>query len=170
MEEKVENTVSNRLNYIEKDVKNSFKTICEEFEDHLDAINENTEELNDHSAALGELDGKIEKLNERIDELFMMMKQLVKPHFSLSDAEKKVFMVIYSVENTPVSYSDIARKADMTELAVKAHIYALINKGVPIIARRIDRNPYFKLEKSFKDRQAKENFIQIEEAIVKQVC
>ncbi len=170
MEEVIENTVSNRLSDIENEVKNSFKTICEEFEDHLDAINENTEELNEHSAALGELDDKIGKLNERMDDLFMMIRQLAKPQFSLSDAEKRVFMVLYSVENTPVSYSDIARKTDMTELAIKAHIYALINKGVPIIARRIDSNPYFKLEKGFKERQAKENFIQVEEAIVKEVC
>lgn len=170
MEETAENTISKRLNDIENDVKNSFKTICEEFEDHLDAINENTQELNEHSAALGDLDEKIEKLNERIEEIHLMLKQLIKPHFSLTEAEKKVFLMLYSVENTPVSYSDIARKTDMTELVVKAHIYSMINKGIPIAAKKIDSLLYFKLEKGFKERQAKENIIHIEEAIVKQVC
>lgn len=170
MEDTAENAILNRVNAIENDVKNSFKTICEEFEDHLDAINENTQELNEHSVALGELDEKIEKLNERIEEIHLMLRQLIKPHFSLTEAEQKVFMMLYSVENTPVSYSDIGRKTDMTELAVKAHIYALINKGVPITSRVIDNSPFFKLEKSFKERQAKENFIKIEEAVVKQIC
>lgn len=170
MEKTAESAINERLNAVEDNVRNSFKTICEEFEDHLDAINENTQELNEHSNALEDLDGKIEVLNEKIDSLFMMLKQLRKPHFILTDAEKKVFLSLYSIENTPLSYSDIARKVDMTELAVKAHIYSLINKGIPIIARKIDNLPYFKLERDFKERQAKENFIQIEEAIVKQVC
>jgi hypothetical protein len=53
-------------------------------------------------------------------------------------------------------------RTGLTELAVKAHIFAMINKGIPILERQIDGQSFFRLDKKFKELQAKENILKID--------
>lgn len=162
--------ISKKFDEIEKKISASFKIVREEFEDHLDAINENTNEIQSHIDYIEEIDSKIKKLNEKIEELQMMVNQIANnSHFCLTKNEQMIFLVLYSIEETPLSYSDIARKLNMTELSVKAHIYSLINKGIPIVSRIINGMPYFKLEKQFKERQEKEHLVKISSSILEQL-
>ncbi len=156
---------------LDKKLKSAFSKIKEEFEDHLTAINENTDEMSSVHEQLNDLDGKIEKLSERMDEIQMMLSKVASSSSSLAlnSNEQKVFLVLYTVEETPLSYSDIARRANLTELQVKANIMALSNKGIPIMERIIDGQPYFRLDKKFKELQAKQNLIKIEESLMKEI-
>ena len=150
------------LNEFDKTIRSAFKAVKQEMDDHLSAINENTEEMQDHLIHLEELEQKFEKLQEKIDEIHVMLSRITRDgEYSLSDSEKKVFMVLYSVEQTPLSYADISMRTGLTELAVKAHIFSMINKGIPILERQIDAQSFFRLDKTFKDLQAKENVLNI---------
>ena len=70
MVKKQKNDVSRREN-TEKDdkLKATFNKIKEEFEDHLDSINENTNEIHSNYEYMCELDSKIEKVNENLQNL-----------------------------------------------------------------------------------------------------
>ncbi|HME87228.1 MAG TPA: hypothetical protein VKE88_02350 [Candidatus Nanoarchaeia archaeon] len=145
-------------------IRAAFKAVKDEMDDHLASINENTDEMQAFAAHLDDLDIKFEKLNEKLDEMRILLSKTVSQNngFSLSDSEKSVFMVLYAVEQTPLSYGDIAMRTGLTELAVKAHIFSMINKGIPILERDIDGSSYFRLDKKFKELQAKDNVLKID--------
>ncbi len=155
---------NSRLEEIEKNIRAAFRAVKEEMEDHLTSINENTSELQEHASHLDGLEAKFEKLQEKVDEIHLMLSKLTSQNkeFSLTDSEKNVFMVLYAIEQTPLSYADISMRTGLTELAVKAHIFSMINKGIPILERTIDGQSFFRLDKKFKELQAKENLLQID--------
>ena len=152
------------LEELDKRIQASVKSVRDEMEDHLTAINENTEEMQEQSNHLTELESKVEKLKEQLDEVHMMLSQITSQNkeYKLTDAEKNVFMVLYSVEQTPLSYSDIVMRTGLTELAVKAHIFSMINKGIPIVESKISAQSYFRLDRKFKELQANENILKID--------
>jgi hypothetical protein len=153
-----------QLQELDRRIKGAFKAVKEEMDDHLISINENTSEMQEQSSHLDELESRFEKLQEKVDEIHLMLSKMTseKKEFSLSDAEKNVFMVLYAIEHTPLSYSDIAMRTGLTELVVKAHIFSMINKSVPILERTIDGQSFFRLDKKFKELQAKENILKID--------
>ena len=148
-----------RVNFLvemEKKIKSSFGAVKEEIEDHLVAINENTDELKNHSSFLHELDEKIEKLCERMDQMQLMMIQITKP--SLSENEKMVFETLSNF-SSPLSCSDIAMRLNLTELIVKAHLFSMICKGIPIKEKVIESQSYFLIEKKFREKLLVETVI-----------
>jgi len=156
LKEMAEQRLLARKKLKETDVSEIIKTI----ENQL----EHNEEMQAQSTHLVELESKFDKLKEQMDEIRMMLSQLTSQNkeYSLSEAEKNVFMVLYSVEQTPLSYSDIVMRTGLTELAVKAHIFSMINKGIPIIERKISNQSYFRLDRKFKELQANENILKID--------
>lgn len=154
---------SHKLEEIDRKIRSAFNSVKGEMDDHLTAINENTEELQEHKSHFSELELRFEKLQEKVDDIHMMLAALTAKEkgFVLTDSEKAVFMVLYSIEQTPLSYSDIAIRTGLTELSVKAHIYSMISKGIPITERQIDGQSFFRLDKKFKELQAKENILKI---------
>lgn len=149
------------------DIKNQ---IQDDLDEHLTAINENSNEISQNSDHLVELEEKFEKLKERVDDIHFMLSKLTQSEdYDLNENEKRVFMVLYSIEQTPLSYSDIAVRTTLTELAVKAYVFSMINKGIPIVEMKHDKQSYFKLTREFKDMQAKENVLHIDQKIVKSV-
>jgi len=160
-----------------KDINNqlhdAFSQIKEEFEDHLVAINENTNEIQSNYEVISEIDQKLNKLSERLDriEFFLQKegleteeKQEFKP-VRLSKREQEVFLILYTLEEIKgsVTYLDIARKLCLTEDIVASYISNIIQKGVPIIKRYIANQAHLSLNPKFKALQAKENILQIEQ-------
>jgi len=135
---------------MEEKIKSSFMAVREEMDDHLVAINENTDELKNHLSFLEEIDEKFEKLNERIDQLQLMMIQVTKP--SLSENEHKVLELLNNF-SSPLSCSDVAMRLNLTELTVKAHLFSMICKGIPIKEKIIESQSYFLIEKKFREKQ-----------------
>ena len=151
------------LHDMEQKVCAAFAAVKNEMDDHLDSINENTAEMQEQSGRIEELHDKFNKLQEQLEELRLMMANFMTQNkaYSLSDSEKNVFMVLYAVEQTPLSYADISMRTGLTELTVKAHIFSMINKGIPILERQISGQSFFRLDKKFKELQAKENVLKI---------
>ncbi len=134
---------SNSLVEVEGRVRKSFSAVREEMEDHLVAINENTDELKSHSDSMNELDRKIEVIGERIESLHLTLMQAMGS--SLNENEKKILHVLDS-SLTFLSCRDVAVSASVSELFVKAHLFSMICKGVPLKEKVIDDQSYFALE------------------------
>ena len=156
-------------------IKGFFSEVQEELEEHLQTINENTSEIQSNHAYMYGLDNKIAKLNEKIDAIhnilssFTGKKMRKMPAFEdldpLSKKEQAVFLNIYA-ENTPMTYSALAAKMNMPLETARQYILNLIEKGIPI--QRIYKNtrPHIYLDPKFKNLQAKENILKIEQKIL----
>lgn len=163
------------LSELNDKLKSIFSSIYNEFEDHLDAINENTNEIQANFEYLCKLDNKITKLNERIDEIHLILSKLTgkKTHKKfrlenidpLTTSEKNVFINLYT-EQAPMSYSDLARKLKMPIFLAREYITNLLEKGIPIQKIYKDQRPYIFLDPKFKNLQAKQNILKIEQRVL----
>src|SRR3989344_1350574 len=166
----VEAIVHKQLLPLNEQIKAAFKTVNEEFEDHLDAINENTQELQHHHEAISELNRKLEKLNERIEELHMMVKQVYidKRDISLSFDEQKVFLLLYTHENGFLSFEELVAKTKFSPDYTRGLVSSMLDKGISLVREIIDGKFFFKLNPRFRAVQAKENIVRIEPAVISQ--
>lgn len=159
---------------IQLNLSAAFSQIKEDFEEHLTAINGNTNEIQSNYSYLCEIDSKIEKLKERMDQIqiflqknqgFMAEENKKFETSPLTQNEKRVFLVLYTLdeENGNVSYRDLAVNLGLTDELVCNYINNMVAKGVPIVKRYINNKPFLKLNQDFKRLQTKENILKIEQ-------
>lgn len=159
------------------DLKEIIKQVREELDEHLCAINENTNEIQANYEYLAKLEAKIEKLSERIERIQLFLEEKLGLQRSevkeftiepLTNKEKEVFLTLYTLEETKglVTYTDIARKTGLPEEFVCSYITRMIEKGVPIVKRYVRDKPYLKLDSRFKELQAKKNILKIEQRTI----
>ena len=116
--------------------QNKINSLRDELDDHLDAINRNSNEIQTNYEIICDLDSKVQKLNEKIDRIQMLLedkeveKEEPKPITTLTFREQEVFLVLYTCDEQRLTYKDIARKTGLTELLVQGYIINLIKKGV----------------------------------------
>ena len=156
---------------LKEGLKHAFKDIKNEFEHHLETINQNTSELQGLYEYMNELENKIVKLNERLDE----MQLTVNPDLSydqfaveLTHREQEVFVLLYA-ERENLSALDMARRLGFTEEMVHRYAYNLISKGIPVLKNYVDSTLYYSLDNRFKDLQARKNVLKIDEGISQQL-
>jgi len=159
----------------DKKLKNAFNKVKEEMEEHLQAINENTNEITSNYEYICELEAKVEKLTERLDKMQMFIEEHIgakpaeaefaegKRIMPLNKAEQDIFSTLYVLqeEKSTVTYADIAERTGTDEGEISARISSMTSKGVPISKKFIGNEPYLKLDKEFKTLQAKENVLHI---------
>ncbi len=131
-------------------------------EDHFFSINENTSEIQALFDYLQELETKWDKISQRLDQLQLSQGQMVpKPVISpLNRMERKVFLTLYT-EEIPLSYKEIAVKADIPLALVPECLSTLISKGIPFQRSLFNNQLFLKLEPVFKELQAKENVVNL---------
>lgn len=140
-------------------------------DDHLSSINQNTSEVQSTQGALAELDAKIEKLSERLDELFMMLTPEKSIDFSsikLTRQEQEVFLVLHASE-TPLTPSQVGAKIGLGRQLAAQYLYNLQLKGVPMMARNWNGELFYALELKFKDLQARKNLLRIAPDVQKRI-
>lgn len=149
--------LSSKIRQMKKDIAEIRKIL----EEHLASINENTSEIQALFDYLQELEIKIDKLSQRLDVTQLSQNQnLPKEITALSQTERKVFLVLYT-EETPLSYKEIALRANIPMAIIPEVVSSLITKGIPF-HRSIFNNQFFlKLEPQFKEKQAKENVVNL---------
>ena len=150
------------------EVVSSFR---EELDEYKEVINENTSEIQTNFSYLSQIDQKIARLTERLDELCLMMHQLnpavqvkgadpvqITP---LTSREKEVFFVLYTMGHTQpfVSYRQLAQRLLMSESHVGSFVACLISKGIPIRKKFHLNHAYVALDDAFRELQAKENVV-----------
>ncbi|MBW3018769.1 hypothetical protein KY329_01115 [Candidatus Woesearchaeota archaeon] len=144
------------------DVIGSFR---DELDDHRLAINENTSEISSSLECMNEMNAKIEKIAERLDELTLLIKgPSIQPVFEirpLNSREKEVFQELYvATEAKPfVCYAELARKCGLTKEMVSLSVGSMIRKGVPILKKMNGSLVLLRLDSVFKEQQAKKNLV-----------
>ena len=123
----------------------AIESIKEELDEHLDSINANTAELQTNYEYLCEL--ALGKVN-------------------LTLREQEVFLVLYTSDE-PLTFRIMAKRLGLTAYVIKDHVDALIIKGVPIIKRYSNDETLVLLDDAFKNLQAKENVLGINELVIK---
>ncbi|PIN75145.1 hypothetical protein COV17_04310 [Candidatus Woesearchaeota archaeon CG10_big_fil_rev_8_21_14_0_10_36_11] len=143
-------------------MKKDFETIRAALEEHLSSINENTSEIQALFDYLHELDVKMDKLSQRLDQT-QLTKNIRQEEVSISPLtfeERTVFLALYT-EEEPLSYQEIADKTNMPASLVPECVSSLIQKGVPLQRSYCNNHIFFQINKQFKERQAKENVVNL---------
>jgi hypothetical protein len=155
-----------------QNLKQEFVRIRHEFEDHLQAINENTNEISANYEYITELENKLDRLTARVDQIQMCIesnsgiKAGQANKFDVKKLDRKeqdVFLVIYTLEDEKgsISYEDISQRLGISVHLAGNYVTSIIEKGVPIIKRYLNSKPYLNLDPEFKTLQAKENILQL---------
>ena len=158
------------IDTLKEELDAALQGIREEFDDHLESINDNTNEIQANYEYLCRLDAKIDKLSENIERIQnwfsrftgMPSEEDQLKEIKLTEKEKEVFLVLYTASNEKlVTYADVAKALRESEFLVRSYITNLIEKGVPINKQYIQNTTYLFLDKSFREQQAKTNMLGI---------
>jgi hypothetical protein len=136
----------------------------------MQAINGNTNEIDIQNSFICEIDNRITKMEEKVDEVHFLLRQLVttsKLAVELSKDEQRVFLILYTHEKF-MKPDMVSRKAFLDDDIVADALDAMMDKGIPLDREVLDGNVYFRMSKDFKLRQAKENIIQIDPEVTGQ--
>lgn len=144
---------------MEQGLRHAFAKVREEMDDHLDTINQNTNEIQSLYDYLGRLEGQMDKLSERLDELSLADEFNVAP---LSYREQEVFLCIYTADGM-VTANDIASRTGLTMETVHRCVAGLSVKGVPLL----QQGDAYSMELRFKDAQAREQIVLLDERVVR---
>ena len=162
--------ISLRISNAGKSLKNEFTGIRHEFEEHLQAINENTNEISANYEYICEIESKLDRLSERVEQMQLALENsgMVVPHGKTFDVkrlthrEKQVFLVIYTLEDHDgITYLEIAERLGISEQLAGNYVTSMIEKGVPIVKRYSNSKPHLRLDQEFKTLQAEENILQV---------
>jgi len=172
-----EKKVLNKLEEVEKGAKKSFSKVKKEFEEHLEAINENTNEIQSNYELMLKLESKIDKMENALAEINRFISQYKSQNVYFLDdeednpftvlpltlEEKRVFRAIYELEaeNVKVTYAAIADLMGISSSLAREYITSLIEKGVPVIKNYLNQKVYLNLEPNFKDIQTKQNIVNL---------
>lgn len=141
--------------------RSKFSKIRADLEEHLSAINENSSEIQSLFDYLQELDHKIEKVSTRLDQIQLDQttnrQNNIKP---LNSFEKQIFLTLYT-EEVALTFRDLSVRINAPLDLVQEGISHLIKKGVPIIRSHFNNQMFLQLDQDFKERQAKENLINL---------
>lgn len=160
------------LAILNKRLRAEFIKIKYELEEHLQSINENTNEIAANYEYICEIERKLDKLSERVDNIQMYLESnsdiviAKQSNFEvkrLSRMEQQVFLAIYTLEEEKggLTYADIAKSLNISEHLASNYVTSMIEKGIPILKRYINSKPYLRLDPVFKTLQAKENILQL---------
>ena len=147
--------------------KLALESVKEQFEDHLDAINENTNEIQSNFEYLCMLDRKIDKMSERMEELTMLLRKqqgIEDKKFKflpLTKKEKDVFFALYvlSQEKEFVCYKDLSRRMCESESLISSYITNLVEKGIPIMKKYAGKIVLLSIDPEFRKQQTKKNIV-----------
>ncbi|MBU2561141.1 MAG: hypothetical protein KKD17_02505 [Nanoarchaeota archaeon] len=152
------------------DFRCDLSKLRQEIDDHLEAINSNTGEQEIQNTFICELDNRLNKVEEKVDELHFLLKQLVlraKLSVELSKDEQRVFLILYTHEKF-MKPEAISQKAFLQKEIVEDALTSMMDKGLPLEREIIEGTVYFRMNKEFKLRQAKEHIITIDPEVTSQ--
>ena len=152
--------------------------IKEELDDYRESINENTSEIQSNYETVSNIERKIEKLAERVEQIELLLHESglkkqrddLPTSISLTLREQEIFFVLYTLgETVELTYTDIARKLGLTDDIVRNYITTMIAKGVPVVKRYKSKNVFLVLDNDFRSLQAKKNVIVINDSIIESI-
>ncbi len=155
----------------------TLKGIREEFDDHLESINDNTNEIQANYEYISKIDEKLEKMKKQLDQLESWMSRMTgvsvteeeERRIFLTENEKRVFLILYTAsEEDRITYGKMAEDLNENEFLVRGYVTNLLEKGVPIQKRYSERQVYLSLDREFREKQAKNNIVGLSQTTVKE--
>jgi septal ring factor EnvC (AmiA/AmiB activator) len=147
------------------ELKVVFSKIKEEFDDHLESINQNTIELQSIFEYLSRLNDKMDKLSSRIDSMESSerkekkSKEVMTVVLTREEEEVLAMLISNSSKKKLVTYDLIAKNIDITPVYAANIITGLLEKGIPIEKRHLNGTVLLEIDRSFHDRQLQYNII-----------
>ncbi|MBC8494602.1 hypothetical protein H8D36_00445 [archaeon] len=145
-----------------------FKSVKDELDIHLDSINQNTNEIQSNYETISQMEVKIDKLTEKIDEMQMQLNPNAYMYnvdnVVLSMREQELFLGIYTEEDR-ISMPGLSRKLGLTLPMCEALINSIKIKGVPIVRQLVNEVMHVSLDYTFKDLQARKNLLKIDATV-----
>ncbi len=162
-------------------LRTAFSKIKEELAEHLDSINDNTNEIQSNYEYLCEIDSKVQKLEEKMEEVLMFLRQsggevsLSAPEMPdkirLTQSEQQVFLIMHNLGATqPLCYRDIAAILSIQEHLVRAYVGSITSKGVPVIKKYNHDGVRLSIDDDFRELQTKMNVLGISEDVNRKVA
>ena len=149
-------------------VRHAFRKVKGELDDHISTINENTGDIQELNETVSQIDHKLDKLTERLDELELIVNPKFRnTNFQLSKREQEVFMALYIGKS--LDLKGISKMLGFTTDMVNMYLINMISKGVPIQKELVDDVLVFSIASDFKDLQARRNILNIDPRISKQM-
>ena len=150
------------LRLMDAGVRKAFASVKEEMNVHRDTIDQNTNDLHTCYEYLAEVDRKLDKLAERLDELQFSLHPEQRPdvRIALTHREQETFMVLYTAED-PVTSLEIGRRLGLTVEMIEQYLFSLTAKGIPVLKTFANGKVYHSLDLKFKDLQARRNVLNI---------
>tara|TARA_Y100000310_G_C20700367_1_gene829159 strand:+ start:3217 stop:3753 length:537 start_codon:yes stop_codon:yes gene_type:complete len=156
------------------------KQVRDEFDEHLDAINDNTNEIQTNASILTEFDAKISKLDERLAAIEEYLKKAhsFNPQFipkyeikELTEKEKAIFLILYKLESEhkKVTYRELQKNSGLPKTLLQGYITSLIEKGIPIHKHYLNNKVHLTLDEQFKALQAKKNIVKLQQKTLNHV-
>lgn len=146
-----------------KNIRVSFRKVETELNEHLDSINGNTNEIQSVYEVLSEIEGKLDKLSAKIEDVQVQLDMKEQSNEAeigrLTKREKEVFFALYMSESEQLTYGDLAELSGLDEVMVQEYITNLIAKGIPIQKKFIQNMIFISLDIAFKELQAKKRVI-----------
>ena len=150
----------------------SLYNVKEEMDDHLTAINENTQEIELCYSHMMEMNKRIKFLENKVDFMQKIMGKLVqseqtptkveeKAKIRLSKQEQNLFMQFYAFDGA-MDLNMLTANLGRSEGFIRYYINSLVQKGVPILKENRGKKQYFLLDPQFKDEHAKHGAVLIE--------
>ncbi|HIH24349.1 TPA: hypothetical protein HA251_04915 [Candidatus Woesearchaeota archaeon] len=138
----------------EKAYSGVLRDLREELDEHLDAINRNTEEVTETHEDIAELEVRLEKLAERIDALQALLLSQTPSVKSvrLTPKEEEMLKILLEAKE-PLTSLLLGKMAGLTADAAAQTLYCLKQKGVPLLATTVDEQTFYALEAQFRDLQ-----------------
>jgi hypothetical protein len=145
-------------------------SLREEVDEQMQSINGNTDEIDIQNSFICEIDNRITKLEERMGDIHLLLKQLLirsKLSVELSKDEQRVFLILYTHDKF-LSAEKVSSKAVLDQGVVADALSSIMDKGIPLEREVLDGNVYFRMNNDFKLRQAKESIIKIDPDVTSQ--
>src|SRR3989338_3455813 len=140
--------ISNELRELRRNMRAGFQLVREELDNHLETINQGTEEIQSAFEFLMELDKKVEKLTERLDRLEPLLQSPIQEQVILPHREQEVFLVLYT-SHERLALKSVARKLGLTIEMVDNYVCNMISRKIPIVRELEGENCWVSLEPSF---------------------
>lgn len=164
------NDMIKKIHALESDFHNTLTTIKESFNDHLDTINENTQEIESNAEHLHAIEQKIEKLHTRMDSMHMMFKQIImqsRVSVELNLDEQRVFSLLSCYKNY-VKMKDVVERTRLSKQDINDIITSLMDKGIPVVRRSMASETFLRMDPEFSALQERQQIIKISPAVHQQ--
>lgn len=149
----------------EKKLRAAFAAIKNDLDNHLEDINENTQEIFENRHMIADLHERLCKLSDQLHEVRLRLDASDMRYPScieLSLREQEVFLVLYTATDV-VAYSEVSRQVSLPVSFLQEVTYSLIQKGIPVVKQRDEQGRVLlSLDLEFKEEQSKRNIVGID--------